>query len=207
MSGAPDYIDGPAARDVEIAAVVVCVDSRRWLTRALGDEQLDDGRTVAQVVVAQVEFADMVVLDAPEPATLAVLRRLAPRARITVGVTRVETALANLDAHSRRGRSDEPHEPLLDGEPPLNADGEVALVEFQARRPFHPERLHAAADVLLDGVVRTRGRLWLASRPDTAAWLESAGSGMLVTSAGSGSRPCRSLRPRTWAANGVRWPT
>jgi G3E family GTPase len=180
----PGYFVGPAARDVVIAGVVTCVESPEWLGRALGDDELPDGRTVAQVVVGQAEFADLVVLNHPDPATLAVLRRLTPRARITVGVDRVELALAHLDSDSRRGRSDHPHAPLLAGLPPLAADGTVGILEFAARRPFHPERLHAAVDLLLDGVIRTRGRLWLANRDDQVMWLESAGGGLRVASAG-----------------------
>jgi G3E family GTPase len=180
----PGYADGPAVRDVEIAGVVTCVDSATWLGRALGDDALNDGRTVAQVVVGQAEFADVLVLTTPEPATLAVLRRLAPRARITVGVEHFEQALARLEPDARRGRSDDPHQPLLAGEPPLHADGQIALVEFNAERPFHPQRLHAAIDLLLDGVIRARGRLWLSGRPEQAMWLESAGGGLRVSSAG-----------------------
>ncbi|SPM39309.1 hypothetical protein MNAB215_1491 [Mycobacterium numidiamassiliense] len=180
----PGYPDGPAALDVAIAGVVACVDSRTWLTRALGDADLADGRTVAQVVVAQAEFADVVVLTHAEPVTLAVLRRLAPRARLTVGIDRVELALAHLEDDSRRGRSDHPHGWLLAGLPPLGADGGVRIVEFNARRPFHPGRLHAAVDLLLSGVVRARGRLWLANRTDQVMWLESAGGGMRVACAG-----------------------
>jgi G3E family GTPase len=180
----PGYFDGPAARDVVIAGVVVCVDTLDWLGQALGDAELSDGRTAAQVVVCQAEFADALVLNHPDPATLAVLRRLAPRARITVGVDRIEMSLAHLDDESRRGRSDQPHAPLLAGLPPLSADGTIRILEFTARRPFHPERLHAAVDVLLDGVIRTRGRLWLANRGDQVMWLESAGGGLRVASAG-----------------------
>ncbi|GLD06454.1 hypothetical protein Mkiyose1384_12440 [Mycobacterium kiyosense] len=180
----PGYPDGPAGRDVRIGGVVTCIDTQRWLTQSLGDEGLPDGRTVAQATVGQAEFADLLVLTQPEPSTLAVLRRLAPRARITVGTDRVELALAHLDEHSRRGRSDSPHAPLLAGLPPLNSEGRVAIVEFNARRPFRPERLHDAVDRLLDGVVRTRGRLWLANRPDHVMWLESAGGGLRVASAG-----------------------
>jgi G3E family GTPase len=180
----PGYPDGPAALDVAIDGVVTCVDSRTWLNRALGDDELADGRTVAQVVVTQAEFADVLVLTRPEPVTLAVLRRLAPRARITVGLDRLEMALANLEDESRRGSSDHPHGWLLAGLPPLGVDGAVRILEFNARRPFHPERLHAAVDLLLTGVVRSRGRLWLASRPDQVMWLESAGGGMRVACAG-----------------------
>ena len=35
-----------------------------------------------------------------------------------------------------------------------------------------------------EGVVRTRGRLWLAGRSDQAMWLESAGDGLRVSVAG-----------------------
>ncbi|WP_165827535.1 ribosome hibernation factor-recruiting GTPase MRF [Mycolicibacterium sp. GF69] len=180
----PGYIDGPAARDVRVEAVVTCVDSDTWLDQATGDDGLEDGRTVAQVVVGQAEFADALILDRPHAQTLKVLRRLAPRARLTVGAERVEVALANLEPDSRRGRSGNPHDPLLAGQPSLDADGDVGLLLFCARRPFHPRRLHDALDVLLDGVVRTRARLWLASRFDDVMWMESAGGGMRFEYAG-----------------------
>lgn len=174
----PGYIDGPAARDVVVTAVVTGIDTGSWLTDALADDDLDDDRTVAQVVVGQAEFADVLVLTAPDAQTLAVLRRLAPRARITVGTDNVELALANLDSTARRGRSDDPHDPLLAGQPPLRPDGAVHLLEFNSRKPFHPLRLHHAIDELLDGVVRIRGRAWLASQPDAVVWIESAGGGL-----------------------------
>ena len=180
----PGYIDGPAARDVRIDGVVTCIDTAAWLPESLGEDELDDGRTVAQVVVGQAELADVLVLTEPESTTLAVLRRLSPTARITTGPERVELALSHLEPNSRRGRPVDPHDPLLTGEPPLDRDGEVGIVEFVARRPFHPVRLHEALDVLLDGVVRARGRAWLASQPDDVVYLESAGGGLRVSHAG-----------------------
>lgn len=180
----PGYVDGPASRDISIEAVVTTVDAALWLTQALSDDELDDARTVAQVVVGQAEFADVLVLTEPDARSLAVLRRLSPRSRITVGTDRLATALANLDPAARRGREHNPHEPLLDGEPPLNPDGDVSIVEFNADRPFHPQRLHTAIDELLDGVVRLRGRAWLASQPDAVVWIESAGGGLRVGHAG-----------------------
>jgi G3E family GTPase len=180
----PGYADGPAAVDVSVAAVVTCVDSSVWLSQALGDTHLNDGRTVAQAVVGQAEFADVIVLNSPNPLVTAALARLAPRARINMGANGVEDTLDNLFGDARRGRGDDPHGPLLLGQPPLDSAGTVRLVEFNARRPFHPQRLHACLDLLLEGVIRTRGRLWLASHPDQAMWLESAGGGLRVSSAG-----------------------
>ena len=98
-------------------------------------------------------------------------------------------ALSHLEDDSRRGRSDHPHGWLLAGLPPLGADGRVRIVEFNARRPFHPQRLHAAVDLLLAGVVRPRGRLWLANRPDQVMWLESAGGAYGSPARESGWRP------------------
>lgn len=206
----PGYLDGPAARDVAIEAVLNCVDATGWAANAVGDAELRDGRTVAQVLVGQAEFADVQVLTAPEPTTLTVLRRLAPRARITVGPERVEMALRHVEPESRRGRDGNPHEPLLAGEPPLSADGEVSLVEFAADRPFHPARLHTALDLLLDGVVRTRGRAWLANRPTDIMWIESAGGGLRVGNAGTWLAAMESSQvvgvdPQRQALAALRW--
>jgi G3E family GTPase len=172
--------NGPVATDVRVDAVVSTIDTTNWLEQALGADELDDGRTVAQVVVGQAEFADVLVLTRPEPRTLSVLRRLSPRSRVTVGTDRLAAALRHLEPDARRGRSNHPHEPLLAGQPSLDADGDIGLLLFTARRPFHPERLHAGLDVLLDGVVRARGRIWLANRFDDAIWVESAGGGLMV---------------------------
>ncbi len=199
--------DGRTAADrVRIEAVITTVDLASWLTDATGDTTLaerglgaaaTDERTLAQVAVGQVEFADALVLvpgaDAWAGArTRAVLDRLAP-ATARVELSTPDGAGAGVDVagllgrvpdNARRGRTDDPHGPLLRGQPPLEPDCGVALTVFRERRPFHPQRLHRALDVLLDGVVRTRGRVWLASQPDVALWLESAGGGLRVGHAG-----------------------
>jgi G3E family GTPase len=58
------------------------------------------------------------------------------------------------------------------------------MTVFSDRRPFHPRRLHAAINTLLDGVVRARSRIWVATQPDTALWLESAGGALRIGHAG-----------------------
>ena len=55
--------------------------------------------------------------------------------------------------------------------------------------------------MLLDGVVTSRGRVWLATQPDEALWLESAGGGLRVGGAG------RWLAAMTAGANRHRSPT
>lgn len=194
-------VDGaPVTEDVELRGVVTCVDIRTWLDDATSDDVLgergiadparDDERTVAQVVVGQAEFADLIVTTGTADAwtsarTAAVLARVAPAAaRLPLRRLDRQVFLGRLPAGTRRGRPDDVHGQLLRGQPPLDADCGVRTVLFNARRPFHPDRLHHAVDVLLDGVVRTRGRIWLATCPEAVLWLESAGGGLRVGHAG-----------------------
>lgn len=72
---------------------VTCIDSSAWLRQALGDDELDDGRTEAQVVVGQGEFADVAVLSPRDPVVTSVVRRLAPRARIGLDGNDIEQLL------------------------------------------------------------------------------------------------------------------
>ncbi|GAA4866846.1 ribosome hibernation factor-recruiting GTPase MRF [Saccharopolyspora cebuensis] len=203
--------DAPVAEDVEVRAALAVVDLPSWLDDAGGDEELrerglggsaDDERTVAQVAVGQVEFADAVVLSGEAERwrarrTEAVLARLAPTApRAALGELDVPALLDRIPADARRGAVDGAHGPLLRGQPPMEPVAGVAVVLFEQRRPFHPERLHEALDALLDGVVRARGRAWVAGDPDSVLWLESAGGGLHLGHAGPW---LAALPPERWA--------
>ncbi len=202
VSGVVGRVDGPAGRDVRIEAVLTCLDATVWLADATGDQTLaerglataEDDRTVAQLAVGQVDFADALVAlgDPLDRSRLgAVLARLVPDAPVAwvndhndLGAADIDSLLARIPASSRRGRTFDAHAPLLRGQPPLGTDDGVTLIEFAASRPFHPGRLHDALDVLFDGVVTARGRMWLATQPDEVVWLESAGGGLRVGGAG-----------------------
>ncbi|WIV54760.1 ribosome hibernation factor-recruiting GTPase MRF [Amycolatopsis nalaikhensis] len=192
--------DHPVSDDVDLRAVLTVVDCATWLADATGDDVLaernlqaspEDERTVAQVALSQVEFADVLVLAGAAPDAWTAAKASAVLDRVAPSVPRVE--LARTDGHgvldvvpadARRGEVTDMHGALLRGEPPLHVDCGIGLVTFTAQRPFHPERLHDALDVLLDGVVRTRGRAWVASQPDVAFWIESAGGGLGIGHAG-----------------------
>ncbi|HEY1973507.1 MAG TPA: GTP-binding protein [Pseudonocardia sp.] len=190
-------VDGaPVALDVRLGGVITVLDQSRFLADAVSSDDLsehrlavlpDDERTIAQLAIGQAEFADLLVYSG-EPAeqwqrarTTAVLARLTPLApRIELAQLDAIDPLRAIPAGARRCVPDSPHATLLRGQPPLSADRGVQLMVFTARRPFHPERLHEAMDLLLDGVVRTKGRLWLATRPDAVLWMESAGGGLQI---------------------------
>ncbi|WP_112283524.1 ribosome hibernation factor-recruiting GTPase MRF [Prauserella muralis] len=218
--------DRPVIDDVQIEAVVTAVDAGSWLADATGDDTMadrglraaaDDERTVAQVALSQVEFADVLVLSGAAPdawtaaRTGAVLERVAPSVPI-LQASAVDTATLRsaVPAHARRGEPTDVHGALLRGEPPLHADCGVAVLPFFAQRPFHPQRLHEAIDVLLDGVVRTRGRAWVASQPDAAFWVESAGGGLGIGHAGAwldspGAPAWEDVSPERRTLASLRW--
>ncbi|MFP5019761.1 ribosome hibernation factor-recruiting GTPase MRF [Pseudonocardia phyllosphaerae] len=188
-----------AADLVDLTAVVAVLDPDVWLEDATGEATLperglstlpDDERTVAQLAVGQAEFADVLVTTrslgpADVDRTSAVLDRLCPTApRLLPSSADHRVFGDGLPAEARQGVPSGVHDPLLRGAPPLEAENGVRTLLFSARRPFHPDRLHDAIDSLLDGVVRARGRIWLATRPDAVLWLESAGGGMRIGHAG-----------------------
>ncbi|WP_246833583.1 GTP-binding protein [Williamsia sp. 1138] len=218
VADVPGQVDGPAGLDVQIDAVIGCIHEGTWLEDATGDRILaeddrgstEDERTVAQLAVGHVDFADALVVHRDETGggarpsdgqaadgwsaakLFAVLKRLNPTAPIIMelpqrqlGPTIMRNLIASIPDGARRGEITGPHDPLLRGQPPLTPDCGVNVVEFESDRPFHPERLHDAIDVLLDGVVAARGRLWLATQPDEALWLESAGGGLRIATGGT----------------------
>ncbi len=218
VADVPGQVDGPAGLDVQIEAVIGCIHEGTWLEDATGDRVLaeddrgspEDERTVAQLAVGHVDFADALVVHREEAGggarpsdgqaadgwssakLFAVLKRLNPTAPIIMelpqrqlGPEIMRNLIASIPDGARRGEITGPHDPLLRGQPPLTPDCGVNVVEFESDRPFHPERLHDAIDVLLDGVVAARGRLWLATQPDEALWLESAGGGLRIATGGT----------------------
>ena len=207
-SDMPGFLDAPAGDDVVVDATIACVSEMDWLGAASGDVTLDeagvadveDERTLAQVAVGQVAFADALVLAGADPTfrdawtsarLMEVLRRLAPSAPIVMELPQrpirpgiVMQLLRAIGPTARRGAIYGPHDPLLRGAPALTTECGVTLALFESDRPFHPARLHDALDHLLEGVICSRGRLWLATRSDDVFWLESAGGALHVEEAG-----------------------
>ncbi|MFF5185550.1 CobW family GTP-binding protein [Streptomyces sp. NPDC000345] len=68
---------------------------------------------------------------------------------------------------------------------PAEADAHgVSTLVWHRSRPFHPERLYAALEDLTCAAARSRGRFWLADRPETLLHWDAAGGALCVESAG-----------------------
>ncbi|MBR7654590.1 zinc metallochaperone GTPase ZigA [Brucella oryzae] len=153
---------------------------------SLGEE---DERTLVDLLVEQIEFADVVVLNkistaSKEERDLAhkVIRSLNPDARIE----EVDFGEVTLDAilDTKLFDFNKAHEhPLWYKElhgfashTPETEEYGVRSFVYRARRPFNPERFQSFIDKGWPGVVRAKGFFWLATRPDFVGEISQAGA-------------------------------
>jgi len=160
-------------------------DSLQQRGQSLGDE---DARTVVDLLIEQIEFCDVLVLNktdlvsaAERERLMAILKSLNPRARIElsefgrISLDRVlDTGLFDFaQAEQAPGWLAE-----LRGEhlPESEAYGIRSFV-YRARLPFHPRRFWDLVQQEWEGVVRSKGFFWLASRPTRAgSWSQAGGA-------------------------------
>ncbi|WP_415948362.1 CobW family GTP-binding protein [Streptomyces sp. KLOTTS4A1] len=170
---------------VDPALVLPCLSNGDDLMEAGLAAAATDQRTVADTFARQIEYAPVLaVADGPEAddEDLALLRQLHPTAlRVSLaGGGLAGAALAGFDVEAAAA-AQHPACALL----PQEADqAGVATYVWHAHRPFHPERLYAALEDLTCAAARSRGRFWLADRPDTLLAWDCAGGALCVESAG-----------------------
>ena len=206
ITGMLGHRDGPLLDDVRIHAVISALDASTWFADATSAEALADRgidgsahereRTVASTVTNWARAADGIIalrgsqgdtaLD-DDPRLIAVLDRLAPGIPIAWQgsdlIPDPHDLLALIPADATSLAFPGIHDPLLASRPPLEADHGIGWLEFEAARPFHPQRLHEALDPILDGTIHARGRAWLATAPGTVLWLDAAGGGLILSAA------------------------
>ncbi|MDP2072006.1 zinc metallochaperone GTPase ZigA [Methylotenera sp.] len=189
--------DGVSLSDVaQLDTMVTVVDGYNFLKdyssrdfiadrgESLGEE---DERTVVDLLIEQIEFCDVLVLNktdlmsADEIARLeAILKTFNPRADIVhssfgkVPLERVmNTGKFNFDeAANAPGWLQE-----LRGEHvPETEEYGISSFVYRARIPFHPQRLWHWLNQEWAGVIRSKGHFWLASRPEFCANWSQAGA-------------------------------
>lgn len=159
-------------------------DSIQSRGESLGEE---DARTVVDLLIEQIEFCDVLVLNKidlisePERERLmAILNSLNPRARIEtaefgkVPLERVlNTGLFDFEEASRApGWLQE----LRGTHTPETEEYGIGNFVYRARRPFHPQRFLELVESEWPGVVRSKGFFWLANFPTLAGSWSQAGA-------------------------------
>ncbi len=159
-------------------------DSVQERGESLGEE---DERNVVDLLIEQVEFCDVIVVNKTDLISaeerdrlVAILASLNPRARIEmaefgqVPLDRVlDTGLFDFSAASQApGWLQE----LRGSHTPETEEYGIGSFVYRARRPFHPQRFFTLVNSEWPGVVRSKGFFWLASAPAMAGQWSQAGA-------------------------------
>ena len=189
----------------QLDTMVTVVDARNILDKlqtldTLADLEIgvdeEDERSIADLLVDQLEFADVLILNKTDLVSdkdvnriKALLQRMNPRAKlIQTQYGRIApTEILNtgrfdfeVAASFDEWLSDEIHTPETE---------EYGIHSFVYRqpRPFHPARLYKAIteDDLLEDVIRSKGICWLATRHDMAGMWSQAGLVISLDPAGT----------------------
>ncbi|TWV53768.1 cobalamin biosynthesis protein CobW [Streptomyces misionensis] len=149
-----------------------------------------DQRTVAGTFARQLEYPTVIALadddscdevaDDTDHALLAQLTPGARSVRVESGGALGAALSAGFDVAAAAARV-HPACALL----PQSCDEHgVGTFVWRRERPFHPQRLYAALEDLTCAAARSRGRFWLADRPDTLLSWDAAGGALCVEPAG-----------------------
>jgi G3E family GTPase len=188
--------DGSSLSDlVRLDTMVTVVDAFNFLrdyasadalaARGLAATEEDD-RTLVELLVEQIEFCDVLVIN---KADLVSADELAKLQHILASINPLAAQVpcrfgeVPLDAVLDTGRFDFDAAANAPGwmsslrEAPVSEADEYGIGHFvyRARRPFHPQRLWALLHEEWPGVLRSKGFFWLATRHDIIGSLSQAG--------------------------------
>ena len=146
-----------------------------------------DGRLLVDLLVEQVEFADVLVLNKADLVTPDELERLAGiLATFNPGAKLIAAAQGEvpLDQVLNTGYFDFARaqqaagwtQALAGNHLPESEEFGITNFVYRARRPFHPARFHAFVASDLPGVIRAKGYFWIATRMRWAGSWQLAGS-------------------------------
>ena len=203
------YVDEDQGIDlsslVRLDCMVTVVDANRfWHDYSSGESLLeraqaageDDTRDVVDLLISQIEFCDVLILnkcDLVEEEELIqleqVLRKLQPRAKF------IRSSFGTVPPHEilNTGRFDFDAasasagwiQELQNGHhTPETEEYGISSFVYRRRHPFHPGRLAKWMASWPEEVIRAKGILWLASRNSMATSLSQAGTSIRIGPAG-----------------------
>ncbi|MCB9983612.1 MAG: GTP-binding protein [Rhodospirillales bacterium] len=156
-----------------------------------GDESLgeEDERTLVDLLVEQIEFANVVILnkldlvsDEERNTVRSIIRSLNGRAEIieaTLGQVDLDqimdTGLFHFEEAQEHPLWAQELYNFKDHVPETEEYGIISFV-YRARQPFNPEKIYQFFNEPWPGVVRAKGFFWISSRPDYVGEVSQAGA-------------------------------
>ncbi|MFU1855763.1 GTP-binding protein [Sphingobacterium sp. NGMCC 1.201703] len=163
--------------------------------RELTDDDRDN-RAIVNLLTDQVEFANVIILnkvDLVAEETIGTLESAI--GKLNPGAKLIRTQFGQVNPEAIMGTGAFNFEEAsasagwireLDTEhTPETEEYGISSFVFRSQRPFHPQRLHAYLNEQYPpNIIRAKGLLWLASRPDVAISFSQAGGSVRMESAG-----------------------
>lgn len=196
---------GKSLSDVaRLDTMVTVVDALNFLKDYMNADDLqerglalnrDDDRTVVDLLVDQVEFANVIIInksDLVKSNDLArlqqILKRLNPDAMHVLakfGEVPLKSILnTNLFDFDKANASPGWLKELRGEHVPESEAYGISSFVYRARRPFHPQRFDKLLRRGLKGLLRSKGFFWLASRMDVAGFWSQAGGAARIEAGG-----------------------
>ena len=172
---------------------------------SLGEE---DERSVADLLVDQVEFADVLLVsktDLASPTDIARLTAILKTLNTHAKIVPISQGQVNIDAVLNTGLFNFEHAQQAPGwlkemrgeHVPETEEYGIASFTYEARRPFHPEKFHEFLHSTdkYGKLIRSKGYFWLASRPEFAGQWSQAGG---IARYGFGGMFWKAIPKKNW---------
>ena len=197
--------NGQSLSDVAtVDTMVTVVDAANFLRdfdskQSLSDREMgvgeEDERTIVDLLTDQIEFANVIVInkcdlvsDTEAERLEGILHHLNPDARML----RVSRGRVDLSQVVGTGLYDEVAASQMPGwvkelngeHTPETEEYGISSFVYHRHKPFHPQRLMEAIGGGLEGVVRSKGYLWIATRPHICGVWSQAGASLQIDRTG-----------------------
>lgn len=160
------------------------LDSLTSRGESLGE---DDERNVVDLLIDQIEFCDVIVLNKVDlinseekEKLFGILHSLNPRAKIEIsqfGQVKLDKILnTNLFDFNEAAQAPGWLKELRGEHTPETEEYGISSFVYRARKPFHPQRFFDFVNSEWKGVIRSKGFFWLASNPEFAGSWSQAGA-------------------------------
>lgn len=202
-----DFVDeaGDSLGDVAVLDTMVTVVDGANLLKDYGSQEFlkdvgeslgeEDERTIVDLLVEQIEFANIVVINKcdiigaeQKDIVTKIVKSLNPEAKIIYsskgGVKPKEILNTGLFDFEKAETMSGWYKELMGEHTPETEEYGISSFVYRADKPFHPQKFYEFTKLSIEGLVRAKGFFWLASRMHWVGEFAVAGAQLKTGAAG-----------------------